>query len=87
MKRIGIIKEYDGNVGTIIELNNLNKVNIKKYLLMKKDILYNYVRNGDIVNFDAEIFFSIYDDVLVARFVKKLKYNVWNITFYLFVNS
>ncbi len=73
MKRIGIIKEYDGNVGTIIELNNLNKVNIKKYLLMKKDILYNYVRNGDIVNFDAEIFFSIYDDVLVARFVKKLK--------------
>lgn len=73
MKRIGIIKDYDGNVGTIIELNNLNKVNIKKYLLIKEDILYNYVRNGDIVKFDAETFSSIYDDVLVARFVKKLK--------------
>ena len=32
MKRIGIIKDYDGNVGTIIELNNLNKVNIKNNL-------------------------------------------------------
>ena len=73
MKKIGIIKDYDGNVGTIIELNNFNKVNIKKYLLMKKDILYNYVRNGDIVNFDAETVSSIYDDVLVARFVKKIK--------------
>ena len=73
MKKIGIIKDYNGNVGTIIELNNFNKVNIKKYLLMKKDILYNYVRNGDIVNFDAETFSSIYDDVLVARFVKKIK--------------
>lgn len=73
MKKIGIIKDYDGNVGTIIEVNNFNKVNIKKYLLMKKDILYNYVRNGDIVNFDAETFSSIYDDVLVARFVKKIK--------------
>ena len=73
MKKIGIIKDYDGNVGTIIEVNNFNKVNIKKYLLMKKDILYKYAKNGDIVNFDAETFSSIYDDVLVARFVKKLK--------------
>ena len=73
MKKIGIIKNYDGNIGTIIEMNNLNKINIKKYLLIKKDILYKYAKNGDIVNFDEEIVSSIYNDVLVARFVKKIK--------------
>lgn len=73
MKKIGIIKNYDGNIGTIIEINNLNKINIKKYLLIKKDILYKYAKNGDIVNFDEEIVSSIYNDVLVARFVKKIK--------------
>ena len=73
MKKIGIIKNYDGNIGTIIEMNNLNKINIKKYLLIKKDILYKYAKNGDIVNFDEEVVPSIYNDVLVARFVKKIK--------------
>ncbi len=73
MRKIGIIKNYDGNVGSVIELDNFDEKNIKKYLLMKKDILYNYAKNGDIVKFDAEMFSSICDDVLVARFVKKLK--------------
>lgn len=73
MRKIGIIKNYDGYIGDVVEIDYSIEKNKKKYLLMKKDILYNNAKNGDIVKFDAEMFSSICDDVLVARFVKKIK--------------
>ena len=64
MKRIGIIIEYDGYNGCLIDT-----VNYKKYLVMKKDIINNQIlTKGDLVKYDSEL---VKGKKLIARFIEK----------------
>ncbi len=65
MKTVGIITEYDGYNGKIID----NEKNI--YELNKKNILDETIKQGDIVEFDSEQYKGVEVTKRLAFFVKK----------------
>lgn len=68
MKTKGIVKEYDGYCGTIV---NEQK---QEYLLLKKEIMENVeLHINDEVSFIAEEVPTTTENRKVARFVKLLK--------------
>ena len=68
MKKNGIVKEYDGYCGTIIDEKK------EEYLLLKKEITNNIeLKVNDEVDFIAEEVKAIQNDVKIARFIKNSK--------------
>ena len=65
MKKIGVVIKYDGYNGSIL------CVDLKEYLMMKKDILTKSLKKGDLVKFDSEEVNVNDGKRLVARFVGK----------------
>ena len=64
MIKHGIIKEYDGYTGIIITIDR------GEYILLKKEILYENPKIGDIVSFKYETISTEFETKYIARFVK-----------------
>lgn len=64
---IGIVINYDNDVGSILGSDN------NKYLLLKKDIMNNIqIKNGDKVIFSKDVFKSVDATKYIARFIRLL---------------
>ena len=67
MKKYGVIIEYDGYCGTIISIEGI------EYVTLKKDFLYENINRGDIVTFISEKISNITETNDIARFIKKVE--------------
>ena len=70
MKKIGIVKEFDGYNGIIESLDGI------EYNIFKKDIYYDNINKYDSVMFIPEEYKKPEYETNVARFVKKLDKNL-----------
>ncbi len=70
MKKIGIVKEFDGYNGIIESLDGI------EYNIFKKDIYYKDINKFDSVSFVPEEYNKPEYETNVARFVKKLDKNL-----------
>ncbi len=69
MKTVGVITEYDGYNGKIVDKQK------KVYELYKKNILDESLKQGDIVEFEDEEYKGVEVTKRLAFFVKKYKDN------------
>ena len=67
MKKYGVIIEYDGYCGTIVSVEGIH------YLALKKDFLYENINKGDLVKFSSENISNITETKDRARFIKKIE--------------
>lgn len=68
MKKIGIVKEYNGEFGKILDNKN------KEYILLKEDVLLKELKENDLVMFKEDtIKEDDLGDLTFARFVENPK--------------
>ena len=70
MKKIGIIKDFDGYNGKVESLDGI------EYNIYKKDICYQNINKFDSVSFVPEEYNKPEYKTNIARFVKKIERNL-----------